>query len=99
MEHAFDETTVEHWEISIELARSFLPVDPINAWERLSEVDRQLRDTITVMGEASAELRELNAYVASLAAEAQAAAQRWQKESAEREEHFHTRELTQPLLH
>ena len=99
MEHAFDETTVEHWEVSIELARSFLPDDPMNAWERLSEVERELRETIRVTGEASAELRELNAYVASLAAEAQAAAQRWQKESAEREVAFHMRELTQPILH
>jgi hypothetical protein len=99
MEHTFDETTIEHWEVSIELARSFLPDDPMNAWERLSEVERQLRETITVTGEASAELRELNAYVASLAAEAQAAAQRWQKQSAEREAAFHMRELTQPTLH
>lgn len=99
MEDLFDPTDLEHWELHIELARSFLPDDPINAWKRLSQVERQLRETVAVSGEVRPELQELNAYLTSLTEEAHLAAQRWQHESAQREQHFHTRELTQPILH
>ena len=98
MQDIFDPTIAE-WELSIELARSFLPDDPMNAAARLAQVERQLRETIALAGEASAELQELSAYVASLAEEARVAVRRWQGQSAVREERFHLREMTQPVLH
>ena len=89
------EDALERWQVAIELARAFLPDDPMNAWPRLEEIAGELR----AAAGAQPELTPLITYVSSLAEHARAAADKWQSESAERERHFHAREFYENTLH
>ena len=94
--HSADtEAPLEEWQVAIERARAFLPDDPMNAWPRLDEIERELRSAAS----SRPELAPLVTYVSSLAERAHAAAGKWQNESAERERRFHARELYENSLH
>jgi hypothetical protein len=96
MEHVHDEAALEQVEDAVEVARSFLPDDPLTARDRLEELERSLRRAVAGEPDARPELTQLLQYVTDLAADAREQAQRWQARCAEREQHFHTWALTAP---
>jgi hypothetical protein len=96
MEHVHDAAALEQVEDAVEVARSFLPDDPLTGRDRLEQLERSLRRQLADDPEPRPELTQLLQYVSDLAADAREQARRWQARCTEREQHFHTWALTAP---
>lgn len=81
----------ERW-YALEQARSFLPDDPLTAYQRLTQLDCELQRELRLEPEENRELAELAATVSALVLHARDAADQWREECSLRERRFRARE-------